>query len=327
MRRRDIVTGFAAASLIRLPHALAQQAKPKRLIGVLTTLVRSELDPLVAALSKRLSELGWRPGDTISIDARGSQQDYAALARDAADLIALKADVIIAQGTPPLKAVQQLSRAVPVVFVQVADPVGQGLVQSLARPGGNATGLTNFEFSIGSKWVELLREVDPRVTHVTPLANPDNPNSAAFVRTISSAAAALGIEPHVQLVRDKGEIEEAITSAARLTGNSLILFPDALPIVHRDLIVELAARFKMPAIFPFRLFPANGGLMSYGLDLVAVYRQVAVYADQILRGANPAELPVQAPNKFELVINLKAAKALGLTVPQSLLVSADEVIE
>jgi putative ABC transport system substrate-binding protein len=235
--------------------------------------------------------------------------------------------VIFAQGTPGLKAVRQHSSIMPVVFTLVADPVGQGLIQSLSRPGGYATGFTNFEFSIGGKWLELLMELDPRVKRVVLIANPANPNGAPFSQFIETSGRSVGVDVSTANVRNAADIEAAIVALARQPDGGLIVFPDSLAVVHRELITRLVVTYRVPAVYPFGIFPKNGGLSSYGLDFPELYRQAAVYVDRILRGASPADLPVQAPTKFELVINLKAAKAIGLSVPPALLARADEVIE
>ena len=228
-------------------------------------------------------------------------------------------------GTPSLTAVNRFSRALPVVFTMVADPVRQGLIANLSRPGGNATGLTNFEFGIGGKWLELLAQVDAEC-RVSLDHQSGKPGNAQFVQPAIDAGRTIGLD--VSAVRSNAEeIEQAIAAAANKPGSGIIVFPDSLAVVHHALIIRLAEAHRLPAAYPFRVFTVNGGLMSYGLDYVAIYRQAADYVDSILRGAKPADLPVERPNKFELIINLKTAKALGLTVPASLLVAADEVIE
>jgi putative tryptophan/tyrosine transport system substrate-binding protein len=242
-------------------------------------------------------------------------------------LVTEGADVIVAMGTPGLAAVKRHTSTIPVVFTLVADPVGQSFISSLARPGGNVTGLTNFEFAIGGKWLELLRELDRSIVRVTLITNPANATTARFVQVIAGAAKSTGLDAQTASVRNAAEMENAIVSAGNQPKSGLIIFPDGLLVGHHELIIKLAARFRLPAVYPFRIFPENGGLLSYGLDYSDVYRHAAEYVDAILRGSKPSDLPVQAPNKFELVINLKTAKALGLTVPPGLLVAADEVIE
>jgi putative ABC transport system substrate-binding protein len=271
--------------------------------------------------------LGWTEGRDIDIETRTSSGDFKNLAEEANELIARNVSVIVAMATPGLHAVQQHTRTVPVVFTLVADPVRLGLIESLSRPGGHATGFTNFEFSMGGKWLELAREMYPSLGHVTLLANPANPNATSFAHFIENAGRTVGIEVVAAYVRGPSQISKAIATAAEQPRAGLIAFPDSLTVVHRDVIIGQAAQHRLPAIYPFRIFPLSGGLLSYGLDFPELYRQAAVYVDRILRGERPEDLPVQAPTKYELVINLKTAGALGLTVPLTLQASADEVIE
>jgi putative ABC transport system substrate-binding protein len=245
----------------------------------------------------------------------------------AIELVRAQPDVILALGPPGLKAVLQATRAIPIVFVNVADPVGQGFITSLARPGGNATGFTNFEFALGGKWLQTLKDMTPRVAQVALLVNPDNPNASFFLRSLETVAPSFGVETLATPVRNKAEIEGAISALASRSIGGLIALPDSLLIVHSQLIVDLAARYRLPVVYPFRDFVVDGGLVSYGIKVSENYRQAADYVDRILRGANPADLPVQAPTKYELVINLKTAKALGIDVPLNLQQLADEVIE
>lgn len=326
MRRRQFL-GVGAATVIWPLAARAQPAERVRRIGIVVGSAEAEMQPRLAALRDKLRELGWTEGHNLAIDARLGRGDFKRMKDDAGLLVGSKPDVIITNGTPALTAVRAHSHSVPVVFVFVADPVRQGLVESLARPGANTTGFTNFEFAIGGKWVELLNEVSPRVAHVTFMANPANPNVDQFSQVVATTARSAGLDARAVSVRNATEITVAIADAARQPNGGLIVSPDGLTTLHRDLIVGLAAHHRLPAVYPFRPFAAQGGLMSYGLDFADVYRQAAVYVDRILRGVQAADLPVQAPNKFELVINLKAAKALGLTVPPTLLARADEVIE
>ena len=326
MRRREFIA-FAGSAVAWPVAASAQQAAPKRLVGLVTGLSEPELKPLLAVFSARLRDLGWNVGATITIDARASGGDFERMSADAASLVTAKADVVVAMGTPALNALRQHSRTVSTVFLLVADPVGQGLINSLSRPGGNATGLTNFEFSIGGKWIELLKELDPTIRRVTLLTNPANANTKPFVDAISTEAQKNKVEIVVSSVRNREEIQSAIKSAAAKPGGSLVIFPDSLPLLHRELIVGESLRLKIPAMFPFRIFATSGGLVSYGLNISEVFHQTAEYTDKILRGISPAELPVQAPNKFELVINLRTAKSLGLNISPTFIARADEVIE
>ncbi len=278
-------------------------------------------------IREKLRQLGWTDGRNIAIETRTTSGNFPRLGDEAKLLIARNVSVIVAMGTPGLQAVQQHTRTVPVVFTLVADPVRLGLIESLSGPGGNATGFTNFEFSMGGKWLELAREVYPTLGHVTLLANPANPNATSFAQFIESAGRTVGIDVVAAYVRGPAEISKAIATAAGQQRAGLIAFPDSLTVVHRDVIIGQAAEHRLPAIYPFRIFPLSGGLLSYGLDFPELYRQTAVYVDRVLRGERPADLPVQAPTKYELVINLKTANALGLTIPLTLQASADEVIE
>jgi len=323
VRRRSFLALVGAASL----SVAAQAQQRKRLVGLITGFTEAEMAPIAAAFRARMRELGWIDGENVVIEVTVASGDYDKLRVQAGEFVKASADVIVAMGTPGLTATRVHTRTVPVVFTQVADPVGQKLIGSLARPGGNATGLTNFEFSFGGKWLELLRELDPRISHATLITNPANANTAQFVRAISAAGRAMNVAIEVASVHNAEEITRAIEMTSRSPGGSLVIFPDSLPILHRDLIVELAGRHGLPAVYPFRLFPEKGGLLSYGTDFKAVYRQAAEYTDKILKGVAPGDLPAEAPNKFELVLNLKTAKSLGLMIPQSLQVAADEVIE
>jgi putative ABC transport system substrate-binding protein len=331
MKRREFIRllgGMAATPSIAWPHAArAQQRERQRLIGVVAGSGDDDMQPLLAALRDKLKSLGWAEGRNLVIEARLGRGDLARLATDTASLVARKPDVIVAQGTPGLNAVRQHSRTVPVVFTLVADPVQMGLIGSLSRPGGYSTGFTNFEFAIGGKWLGLLKELDPRVRHVVVLANPANPNSIPFSQAVERAGRSIELPITTVMVRDAGAIEAAVETAAQQPGGGLIVLPDSLPLFHRDIIIGLSARHHLPAIYPFRVYALDGGLVSYGLDMPDIYRQAAVYVDRILRGEKPADLPVQAPNKFELVINMRTAKTLGITVPLTLQASADETIE
>jgi putative ABC transport system substrate-binding protein len=287
----------------------------------------AEMRPLLAAFRGQLGELGWAEGDNLSIDTRLGAGDFKRMTDDTAGLITLKPDVILAQGTPGLTAVRHYTQSVPVVFILVADPVQMGLIKSLAQPGGHATGFTNFEFSIAGKWIELLRDLNAILQHVTFIMNPANPNSGQFSSFIERSGRSLSLDTVTAAVRGPADIEAAIIAASQRPNGGLVVHPDSLPVVHRELIIELAARHRIAAIYPFRIFCESGGLISYGLDFPELYRQAATYVNRILRGERPGDLPVQAPNKFELVINLKAAKALGLAITREFLLRADEVIE
>ena len=327
MRRREFITLLGGAATTWPLLVNAQPSQRPRLVGLVTIFTRSEMRPIADAFRLRMKELGWDDGGRVTVDVRTAGGDYKLLESDTSELVSAGADVIVAMGSPVVAAVNRHTSAVPVVFTLVADPVGQHLIDNLAHPGGNLTGLTNFEFSIGGKWLELLRQFDPKISSVTLITNPVNPNTAPFVQAITAAGGTMGVTVRAEAVTGAADIERAIAATGQSPDGSLIIFPDGLPVVHRDLIVSMAARYRLPAFYPFRVFAVNGGLASYGVDFTELYRQAANFTDKILRGAKPAELPVQAPNKFELVINMKTAKALGLSVPNSLLVTADELIE
>jgi putative ABC transport system substrate-binding protein len=263
----------------------------------------------------------------VRIDYRWGADDADRLRRYAAELVALAPDVILANATPSVAALQQATHTVPMVFVNVADPVGAGFVASLARPGRNVTGFLLFEYSISAKWLELLKEIAPGVTRVAVLRDPGNASGIGQFGAIQAVAPSFGVELHPVDVHDAGEIERAVAAFARGPNDGLIVTSSTLAVVHRDLIIALAARHRLPAVYSVRQFGAGGGLISYGTDPHDRFRQAAGYIDRILRGEKPGELPVQAPTKYELVINLKTAKALGLTVPPTLLARADELIE
>jgi putative ABC transport system substrate-binding protein len=281
----------------------------------------------VAAFQQVLQQLGWSDGRNVRIDTRWGANDIDLDRKYAAELVALAPDVILASSTPSVTALQHVTRTLPIVFVQVSDPVGAGVVDTLARPGGNTTGFMNFEYSLSGKWLELLKQIAPSVTRVAILRDPANPAGIGQFSSIQAAAQSLGVEVRPLTARDAAEIERAIAAFARLANGGLIVTPSAGNAVHRELITTLAARYKLPTIYSDRLNVTEGGLISYGPDRVDEFRRAAGYVDRILKGEKPADLPVQAPTKFELVINLKTAKALGFTIPTTLLATADEVIQ
>jgi putative tryptophan/tyrosine transport system substrate-binding protein len=326
MRRRDFI-GFAAGTLAAMPWYVFAQSGAKPIVGLITGFTDSEMRPIAEAFRERMRELGWVEGRNVTFDIRATGGDYEKLDAEAGELIALPADVIVGMGTPSVTATRKHTKTTPVVFTQVADPVGQHFIESLARPGGNLTGLTNFEFSFGGKWIELLQQIDPAISHLTAIANPANNNTAEFAKSIRAAGDSVKIAVDIGWVHNPADIEKAIELCSKQPGGGLVIFPDGLAIINRGLIVELAARHRLPAVYPFRMFAQAGGLISYGTDFKAIYRQAAEYTDKILKGAKPGELPVQAPTKFELVLNLKTAKTLGLTVPPRLQIAADELIE
>jgi putative tryptophan/tyrosine transport system substrate-binding protein len=326
MRRRKFIqaiTAFAAWPFA----ARAQQAERMPRIGVL--MGQAADDPVgqarVKAFQQGLQQLGWTDGRNVRIDYRWAAGNVENSRKYAAELVALAPDVIMASGGA-VGPVLQATRTVPIVFANTTDPVGSGFVDSLSRPGGNATGFVLFEYSLSAKWVELLKQIAPGVTRAAVLRDPATSGIGQFA-IVQSVAPSVGVEVSPINLRDAGEIERAVTAFARAANGGLIVAASALATVHRDLIITLAARHKLPAVYYNRLFVTDGGLISYGPDPLDQYRRAAGYVDRILKGEKPANLPVQAPTKYELVINLKTAKALGLDVPQSLLARADEVIE
>jgi putative ABC transport system substrate-binding protein len=331
MRRRDFITLGGAAIAWPLA-ARAQQAGGIRRIGVLTTF--GDNDALAqgwdGAFRKGLDELGWHDGRNVRIDHRWAAGDADRLRAFAKEIVALQPDVIFAVTTPTVAALLRETRALPIVFAQVSDPVGLGFVASLARPGGNVTGFTNIniESSIGGKWLELLKEIAPAVRRVAMIYNPPTASFAGYdLRPFEAAGPAYGIQASAAAVHSDADIENAIEALAREPGGGFVVLPDTFTGMHRDQIVSLAARYRLPAVYPFRWFAEIGGLLSYGIDSGDMFRRAASYVDRILKGAQPADLPVQAPTKYELVVNLKTAKALGLTTSESLLLRADDVIE
>jgi ABC-type uncharacterized transport system substrate-binding protein len=332
MRRRDFITlsgGAVATSVLSPLAARAQQSERVRRIGVLLNLAAEdpETKTRLAAFEQALQQLGWTIGQNVRIDDRAAGGNTDRLRSYAAELAALAPDVILAQSSTAVALLLQATRSVPIVFADISDPVGAGFVDSLARPGGNATGFMLFEYSLSGKWLELLKEIAPSVTRAAVLRDPVNPAGIAQFGAIQATAQSLGVEVSPVGIRDAGEIERAVAAFARSANGGLIVTPGAATSVHRDQIIALAARHKLPAVYAFRLNVAGGGLISYGPDLVDRFRRAAGYVDRILKGEKPADLPVQAPTKYELVINLKTAKALGLDVPTALLARADEVIE
>jgi putative tryptophan/tyrosine transport system substrate-binding protein len=330
MRRRDFIALAGAAAAAWPVAARAQQGGRMRRIGVLMALAPSdpEAQQRVNAFEAGLRDLGWVEGRNLRIDYRWAPGDPSALRAQAAELIGSTPDLILAHSTPVVAALRQDGLAVPILFVQVTDPVGSGFVPNFTRPGGHLTGFTSFEFSIGSKWLEALKHVAPAVTRVALLFNPDvAPFAPKFWQPVKDASPAFDVMPMQIPVRDVAQIDGAIAKFAADGNGGLMVLPDVDTIYHRDRIIALAARHRLPAVYPFRMFAASGGLMSYGSDVADIYRRAAGYVDRIFKGAVVGDLPVQAPDKFELVINLKTANALGLTVPPLLLARADEVIE
>jgi ABC-type uncharacterized transport system substrate-binding protein len=329
MRRREFITLLGGAAATWPLAARAQQPERMRRISVLLPFARD--NPVgqarTAALLQELERLGWTDGRNVRIDIRWAGANAENIRKHADELAALAPDVIFANGSPALRPLFQATRTVPIVFVVVPDPVGSGFVDSLARPGGNATGFTPYEFAIGAKWLELLKELAPGVTRAAVLRDATIPSGIGLFGAIQSVAPSVGVEVTPVGVSDAGDIELGVAAFARGSNGGLIVTASPLATVHRNLIITLASRHKLPAVYFERFFVTAGGLVSHGPNFVDQYRRAAGYVDRILRGEKPADLPVQAPTKYELVINLKTAKALGLTFPLSLLARADEVIE
>jgi ABC-type uncharacterized transport system substrate-binding protein len=328
IRRRKVITLLGGAAAWPLT-ARAQQHERMRRIGVIFNLTPDDPEGQVrnAAFLQALQELGWTVGRNLQIDHRWTSADPDRIRKSVAELVALAPDVIQATSSPVTAALLQATRTVPIVFAQVADPVGSGLVESLARPGGNATGFTVFEYGISVKWLELLKEIAPQVMRAAILRDPAIASGIGQMAAIQGVAPGFGVELHPLGVRDATEIERAVTAFARSSNGGLIVTASPLTLLHRELIISLAVRHQLPTVYPLRFFVADGGLISYGPNTIDPYRRAAVYVDRILKGEKPADLPVQAPTKYELVVNIKTAKALGLDVPATLLASADEVIE
>ncbi len=330
MKRRELMAllGGAVAGWSLSAHAQQQMDRMRRL-GMLMSM--AETDPegqaRAAAFRRGLQELGWTEGQNLRIDGRWAGGSADRMRPLAADLVGSEPEVILAGATTALSALQRATRAIPIVFAQVSDPVGAGFVATLARPGGNITGVTQHEFTLAVKWMELLKQIAPRVTRVAALYDPGNPATPGLLRTMEPAAPALGIQFSPFAVRDQAEIARAIASFAGEPNGGLIVLPGPVGAVNRELIIALAGRHLLPSVYAFRYHVVSGGLASYGVDNIDLYRRAAWYVDRILKGERPGELPVQHATKFELVINLKTAKALDLDIPISLLARTDEVIE
>jgi putative ABC transport system substrate-binding protein len=322
MRRRDFLISLATAAA----WPVAASGQGRRLIGVAAGFSEPEMRPLLQAFAEQLKTQGWTIGDNVTMDASYASGAYAA--DHVRALIAKKPDVILTQGTGMLGVVRRETQTIPVVFTMVPDPVKLGIVQNLARPGGNITGFTNFEFSIGGKWLELLKELKPSLKRVLLISNPGNPNNLEFATAIEGQGGRFGLSIATAQVRNVAEIETAIDAAGKEPDGAVLVLPDSLLVVNRARINDAAVRHRMPVMGPFRIFPEEGkGLIAYGLNFNELYRQAATYVDRIFKGEKPGDLPIQAPTKFELIINVKVAKAMGMDVSPLLLARADEVIE
>ena len=329
VKRREFITLLGGAAAGWPLAARAQQGERMRRIGVLSNI--AEDDPQMkarfGAFRQGLEKLGWSEGRNVRIDTRFGAADAEQMQARAKELLALQPDVILANSAAVIRVLQQVNRTIPTVFVAVSDPIGAGLIASLARPGGNFTGLQNYEASITGKWLAMLKEIEPRLTRAGLVGDSQSTDFGYFLRASEAVAPSLVIDIVPLGVENAADIERAIDSFARVANGGLVVPPGSTTILHRNLIIALAARHRLPAVYAFRFFVAAGGLMSYATDLAEQYRQAATYVDRILRGEKPADLPVQAPTKFETVVNLKTAAALGLTVPPGILVGADEAID
>ena len=328
MRRREFISLVGGAAAWPLATH-AQQPERMRRIGILMFLAEDDAaaKARIAALIEGLQQLDWTVGRNVQVDIRWGATDAVRSRRYAAELVTLAPDVILSTASESIAALREATRTVPIVFVGVTDPVGAGYVANLARPGGNVTGLAYVEYGMGGKWLELLKEIAPRITRAAVLRDPTLPVGMGLLGAIQTVAPSLGVETSPIDVRDASEIERAVTDFARAANGGLVVVASPGALINRNLIITLAARHKLPAVYFQSTFVKSGGLISYGPDSVAQYRQAASYIDRIFKGEKPADLPVQVPTKYELAINLKTAKALGLTVPPTLLSRADEVIE
>ena len=328
MRRREFITLLGGAAAWPLA-ARAQQAERVRRIGVLMNFSADDAEgqARLAAFRQGLQQAGWSVGGNIRIDYRWAADDAELFRKYAAELVALAPDVILASGNPSVAALQQATRSVPIVFAPIGDAVASGFVESLARPGGNITGFSAFEYSLSGKWLELLKELSPRVSRAAIVRDLGLPQGSGLLGAIQSVAPSLSVELSPINVGDTAAFERAVAAFARSTNGGLIVTTSPWAVAHRDLIIALAAQHHLPAVYAFRYFVTSGGLISYGPSSIDQFRRAAGYIDRILRGEKPADLPVQTPTKYELVINLKTARALGLEIPPTVLARADEVIE
>jgi putative ABC transport system substrate-binding protein len=329
IRRREFV-GVVGAAAAWPVVARSQQTGGMRRIGVLLNLSENDVEAqrLIKAFRDGLAQFGWTDGRNLRIDYRWAAGDVGRIRTFAKELVELSPDILVGYATPSVAALQQETRSIPIVFLSVTDPVGQGLVASLAHPGGNVTGFAVFEFSLGTKWMGALKQIAPSLKRVTTIFNPKTaPYYSLYLDAIEKAASSFAVEPIVVEVHDDADIERAISTLSREPDSGLIAMPDSFNMVHRRTIIALVDRYRLPAMYYFPFFARDGGLISYGPDEADMFRQAAGYVDRILKGAKASDLPVQQPTKYELIINLKTAKALGLTIPEPFLQTADEVIE
>jgi putative tryptophan/tyrosine transport system substrate-binding protein len=330
LKRREFITLLGGAAAAWPLAARAQQPERMRRIGLLSFYGENDAEGprYIAKFLEPLEQLGWAHGRNVQIDYRWAGADHDRFQRYATELVGLKPDLIVGQSTPAVAALLRATRAIPIVFVNVSDPIGSGFIESLSRPGSNITGFSNFEPAMGGKWVGLLKEIAPYVTRIALMSNPaTSPHASGYLPSIETAARPLGLQLIASPVHDTAEIERAIAALGRDPGGGLVMLSDGFTLAHRELIVRLADKYRVPAVYPFREFAKSGGLLSYGVNMASQFGLAAPYVDRILKGAKPGDLPVQAPTKFELIVNLKTAKALGLDVPVGVLAIADEVIE
>lgn len=326
MRRRELIRLLGGIAVMPL-GARAREGERMRRVGVIMNIDNTELRESYAVFTQVLQQSGWIDGKNVRFETRWADGSAAEIRKHANDLVAFAPDVIFATGTASVLPLLQATRTLPIVFANVADPVGAGFVDTMARPGGNATGFVQFEYNLSGKWLELLKQIAPNVTHVAVLRDPNIPSGIGQFAVIQAMAPAVGVEVSAINVTNADEIERGITSFARSPNGGLILTASALAVTHRELIIGLATQHHLPAVYYRRIFAEKGGLISYGYDVLQQYRGAAGYIDRILKGEKPSDLPVQAPTKYALVINLKTANALGIDIPPTLLARADEVIE
>jgi putative tryptophan/tyrosine transport system substrate-binding protein len=328
MRRRDFIAGIVGLAAASPLGAHAQQPASKmRLVAVLESATTRSDDPHITVFRKQLAELGWQEGRNAQIEIRSGESNISKARSSAAELVAMRPDALLATNTQMVQLVESQTRDIPIVFVDVPDPIGSGLVSNLARPGGNVTGFTNFEPSVAGKWLEFLKEIAPGLKRVAVLLQAGNSTAFGYEKAIEAAAPTFAVEVYPASARDGPSIDSTIENLAQQPDSGLIVPPSALAVQYRERIVALAMQYRLPAMYPYDEFISSGGLIGYGIDRRALYRQAATYVDRIFKGEKAGDLPVQAPTKFELVINLKTAKSMGLTIPQSVLLLADEVIE